>query len=169
MSELPPPPDEHRPAPEVADGATQPAIEAPPSVIPAVDLVGTVALVLAIAAAGLFPGAGTDYLLLAVSAVLFLGGCVAFTAGFVRAVGRSRYEDIHLAGLFYLTGTVAPAVRTRLWRLWIAQIVVACVGLAVTDPPFGTMAPVWGIGLMALYGGRYGRFRSRPTTRRGAG
>lgn len=160
----PTPPDGLDEAPD-PPGGSAPMIEAPPSRIPLVDLIGTVALVLVIAASGIAESSATDVALLIVSAVLLIGGCIAFGIGFLRAVGRSRYEEIDLAGLFYLTGTVAPPVRTRLWRLLIVQIAAAVIGLWVNQPPFGTMAVVWGFGLMAMYGGLHGRFPVRPSQR----
>ena len=126
------------------------------------DIAGTIALVVAVVADAVVPSRVTDVVLLAVAAVLFLGGTGIFFAGFLRAVGRSRYEIIDLAGLFYLTGTAPPRVRTPLLRLWFVQIAVAVISLGVNHPPFGAMAPLWGIGLLTLWGARHGTFPPQP-------
>lgn len=128
------------------------------------DAAGTALLVVATVAASVAENDVTDVLNLAVSGVLFLGGCVAFAVGFLRAVGRSRTEVVDLAGLFYLTGSGPRPVRRALLGLWFLQIGVAAVSVITVAPPFGVMAPVWGIGLLPVWGARYGTFppRDRP-------
>ncbi len=125
------------------------------------DLVGTVAFAGSTALASAWPGDGTDIANLVVSGVLFLGGCAAFAAGFLRAAGRSRTEVVDLAGLFYLNGSSPRPVRRTLLGLWFAQIAIALLSVATVRPPFGVMAPVWGIGLLALWGARHGTFPPR--------
>ncbi len=151
---LPPPPDPTPPA--------GPELAIPPSPIPVLDLVGTLALLVATLASWAVDDAATEILLLVVSGTLFVGGCIAFVYGFLVAVGRSRYETIHLAGLFYLTGTAPTVVRQSLMRLWFLQIGIAIAGLWITSPPWGAMAPLWGIGLLTLWGGRHGTFAPKP-------
>ena len=150
---LPPPPDLASPA-------------VPASRIPYVDLAGTVALLVTTIGAWAMPGNVTDTALLVASAVLFLGGSAAFVVGFVKAIGRSRYETIYLAGLFYLTGTAPKVVRDSLLRLWFLQIGLAVLGAFVTQPPFGVMAPLWGIGMLTLWGALHGEFAPRPPSPR---
>lgn len=125
------------------------------------DAAGTVALLAATVLAALAEGQVADVVNLAVSSVLFLGGCVAFGYGFLRAAGRSRTEVVDLAGLFYLTGSGPADVRRKLLGLWFAQIAVATASVAVVRPPFGVMAPVWGIGLLSVWGARHGAFPAR--------
>jgi hypothetical protein len=103
----------------------------------------------------------TDLLNLAVSGVLFVGGCVAFALGFVRAAGRSRTEVVDLAGLFYLTGSAPQQVRRILLGLWFAQIAIATVSVITVQPPFGVMAPVGGIGILTLWSSRHATFPPR--------
>ena len=155
----------------MADDATRPdpaAAPARPLAAPGagawvitLDAAGTAALVLATVAAGVAEGRATDLVNLAVSVVLFLGGCVAFGYGFLVAAGRSRTEVVDLAGLFYLTGSGPTDVRRKLLGLWFAQIAVATASVAVVHPPFGVMAPVWGIGLISVWGARHGVFPRR--------
>jgi hypothetical protein len=126
-----------------------------------VDAAGTLALVVVTALASFATSGTTGALNLAVSGLLFLGGSAAFTAGFLVAVGRSRTEEIHLAGLFYLTGTAPRQVRRAVLGLWFVQIATATISVTTVSPPWGVMAPVWGIGLATLWSARHGRFPAR--------
>lgn len=131
-----------------------------------IDAAGTVALVAATVAASVTDGGPAAAVNLVVATVLFLGGCVAFAVGFVRAAGRSRTEIIDLAGLFYLTGAAPRPVRRAMLGLWFTQIGVATVSVATVSPPFGVMAPVWGIGFLTLWSAYHGTFPQRPTPSR---
>ncbi|MFN8017923.1 MAG: hypothetical protein U0P45_07345 [Acidimicrobiales bacterium] len=134
-----------------------------------VDLWGTVALLVATVANAFSQATAVQVASLVVAGVLFLGGCVAFTIGFLRAVGRSREEDIALAGLFYLTGSAPDEVRRPFLGLWFAQMAIAVGAIAVARPPFGVMAPVWGIGMITWWASRHATFPPRATTPRGSG
>lgn len=125
------------------------------------DVAGTGLLVLAIIVVAVAPDDATELFYLVTSLALFLGGSVAFVVGFLRAVGRSRTEVVDMAGLFYLTGTAPRVVRRLLLGLWITQIGVVALSLAVA-PPFGVVAVLWGIGLLPLWGARHGRFPPIP-------
>lgn len=142
------------------------SVVAPGHHIVSVDAAGTVLFVVVTIVASLLDGDVTTMANLLVSVVLFVGGCVAFGVGFVRAAGRSRTEVIDLAGLFYLTGSAPRNVRRQMLGLWYVQIAVAAVGVAITAPPFGVMAPVWGIGLLTLWSSRHATFPPRPAARR---
>jgi hypothetical protein len=130
------------------------------------DLVGTVALALVCLVTAVTQSDAAEIATLVVSAVMFLGGCAAFAVGFVRAAGRSRYEVLDLAGLFYLTGSASPPNRRRFLGLWFAQIAIAAASVVAVRPPFGVMAPVWGIGLTTIWTSRHGSFPARPGVRR---
>jgi hypothetical protein len=97
-----------------------------------------------------------------VSLALFVVGAVAFAWGFVVAVGRSRYEVVTLGGLFFLGDGVAPAdVRRALRVLLAVQVVVAVVAASIrpfTELAFGILAPMLGMGMLTLWGARYGEF-----------
>lgn len=97
-----------------------------------------------------------------VSLVMFALGCVAFIWAFARGVNRSRYEAVTMGGLFFLTGGVAPARVRRVLRALFAVQVVVAVAAAVARPftplAFGTLAPVLGLGLIAVWAARYGEF-----------
>jgi len=97
--------------------------------------------------------------------VLLLGGVVAVSAAFVRAVDRSRAELVDVAGLFLLLGS-APR-RTRTW-LWGAVAASSAVGVAsaaarpYTSLAFGVLAPLWAYGLTVLWNAVHGAFPPRP-------
>ena len=130
------------------------------------DLVGTVALGAVSLVTAAWATAATEIATLVVSGVLFLGGVVAFGVGFVRVAGRSRYEVVDLAGVFYLTASAPRLARRRFLGLWFAQIAIAVASVAVVRPPFAVMAPVWGVGLTTLWASRHGAFPARPAVRR---
>ena len=125
------------------------------------DAVGTVALALVTAVSAATDADAVQIVNLAVAAILFLGGCVGFGIGFLRAVGRSRTETIDLAGLFYLTGSAPADVRKAFLGLWFAQIAIAAAAIPLTDPPFAVMAPVWGIGLITWWAAAHATFPPR--------
>jgi hypothetical protein len=96
------------------------------------------------------------------SLLLFLVGCVAYVWAFARGVSRSRYEAVTMGGLFFLTDGVAPArVRRALRGLLAIQVVVA-VAAALARPftplAFGTLVPILGLGIIALWAARYADF-----------
>ncbi|HZM43094.1 MAG TPA: hypothetical protein VFB94_28450 [Acidimicrobiales bacterium] len=97
--------------------------------------------------------------------VLFVVGCGAFLWAYAVAVGRSRYEVLTMGGVFFPGRDVVPAVAVRVLRLCLlAQVVVAVVAASVrpfTPSAFAVLVPMLGVGLMALYGARYGRFPAK--------
>lgn len=130
------------------------------------DLVGTAAFVItAVVAAALFRP-GVQAIAVAVSGALFVGGCGAFAWGFLIAVQRSRTEAIELSSLFFLKESAPPRTRRALLLLVAVQVVAAVVTASVrtyTSLAFGVIAPVWGLGLITLWSGRYGRFPPKRT------
>lgn len=101
---------------------------------------------------------------------LFAIGVVAFLWGYANGVVRSREEKITLGGLFFLSGTAPPVVRFRLRLALVVQIVLATVAAAVrpyTAVAFAVLAPMFGLGLMALWGARFGTFFPRDDGKAG--
>ena len=125
------------------------------------DAVGTGALALATVLSAVTEADAVQLLNLVVAGVLFLGGCVGFTVGFLKAVGRSRTETVDLAALFYLTGSAPQETRRWFLGLWFAQIAIAVLAIPLTDPPFAVMAPVWGIGVITWWAGAHATFPPR--------
>lgn len=105
-----------------------------------------------------------------VALVLFALGCGAFVWAYAGAVVRSREEEVDMAGVFFLAGGSAPTEVARVLRGALAvQVVVALVTAAVrpyTALAFGVLVPTLGLGLMAVWGARYGRFPRRPAESR---
>jgi hypothetical protein len=101
----------------------------------------------------------------AVSAALFFGGCAVFVAAFLRAVARSRTDDITVANLFFLMGgSTPPAVRRSLFASLAVEVVVAVAAAAArpfTTQATGILAPMWGLGLCGLWAARHGSFKPR--------
>jgi hypothetical protein len=137
---------------------------------------GTAVFAVSAGAAAVFP----DVLAvpsLAIALVLFLLGCLAFVRALLLAAGRSRRDEIDLAGLFFLSRSAPNPVRVRLLGAFAAQIVIALV-TAFTRPfsalAFGVLVPTYGLGLCGLWAARSGTFprrveRVRPPRSRAAG
>jgi hypothetical protein len=94
-----------------------------------------------------------------VAAVMFLGGFVLMAAALVIAARRSRESVITVGEVFF-----------RVPRVFLvcfgAQIVVAFASAAAhpnTGAAFAILAPVFGLGLMGLWGARHGQFPARDT------
>lgn len=150
----------HEPAPEPPPGGATPSADPPPGGAVLRSLT-TATVIFAVATAGAvaLPGpvrvAATVYDL-----ALFLGGSVLFLAAFLVAVGRSRREDMSLAGTFFLAGTAPAGVRRGFLVLLASQVVVALVAASVrpyTAVAFAVLAPMSAFGAMAWWGARHGR------------
>lgn len=133
-----------------------------------VDATATVLFGFATLAAAALGGDAVVLVNLVVCAALFVVGSLIWMWGFVRAAARSRDDVVDLAGLFYLTGTAPSSVRRYFLGAWFAQMVIAALAIPFTSPPFGVMVPVFGIGVLTLWGASRGTFpaRERPTTSR---
>jgi hypothetical protein len=106
----------------------------------------------------------------ALSVVLFAIGTAAMLWAYALGVSRSRTEMVSVPGLFFLTGDVAPPATRRTLVFATAIEVVVVVAAASIRPysevAFGILAPMFGLGLMAVWGGRYGEFPPRPPIER---
>jgi hypothetical protein len=98
----------------------------------------------------------------------FLAGCGAFLWSFAIALGRSRSEELSVAGVFFLAGSAPKAVQWRLVGALVGQSVIV-VAAAAAEPftavAFGVLAPMLGLGLMGLWGARYGTYPERDDQR----
>jgi hypothetical protein len=103
------------------------------------------------------------------SGVLFTIGTCALLWAYALGVSRSRAVLITLPGLFFLAGGAAPPDVGRRFRIALLVEIVAVVGAAALHPytnaAFGVLAPMFGLGLMAVWGGRHGSFPARPDDR----
>jgi len=100
---------------------------------------------------------------------MFAVGVGALIAGYVRAIARSRQDEISVAGLFLLAGSAPRPVQLRLAGAFVAQVAVAlgAAGAGVnTLVASAVLAPVYGLGLMGLWGARHGAFPPRAVRAR---
>ncbi|MDP1819330.1 MAG: hypothetical protein Q8K58_05475 [Acidimicrobiales bacterium] len=104
--------------------------------------------------------------------LLFVVGTGALLWAYALGVSRSRAVVVTLAGLFFLAGGAAPPDTRQRFRVALAVQVVAVVAAAAirpfTEVAFGILAPMFGLGLMAMWGGRYGLFAAKEADHRGA-
>jgi len=96
----------------------------------------------------------------AVALLCFAASLVVWAMAFFTAAARTtRGDDIVVSSLF-LTGDSAPAVVRR--RLYWATAVSVIVALATGfRAPFGILVPMLPLGLIGLWGARYGTFPPR--------
>ena len=128
--------------------------------------VGTAALVLSSAAAAIAPDTfGVAHG--AFSVLLFVIGTGAMLWAYGLGVSRSRTELVGIPGLFLLADDVAPPSVCRALRgataVQVLAVVVAASFRPYTEVAFGVLAPMFGLGLMGLWAGRYGTFPPRPS------
>jgi len=101
---------------------------------------------------------------LVVSVVEFLVGTVVFGLALLRAVDRSRTEEIAVGGLFFAAGTAPRRVAQALIGSLVVQTVVAIVVGSVrlySVMAFGILAPMWALGFTGLWVAAYGTFPDR--------
>jgi hypothetical protein len=99
-----------------------------------------------------------------VALVLFAIGCVVFLMAYAEALQRSRYDEIGIGGLYFLAGTAPVAIRRSFRLALLLQVVVAVVTASIrlySSLAFGLLVPMLGLGLMGLWGARYGTFGPR--------
>ncbi|MEY2473350.1 MAG: hypothetical protein QOK28_2679 [Actinomycetota bacterium] len=118
---------------------------------------GTAAMVVAVAL-GLVSEVGRSLTAL-VAMLMFLGGFVLMAVALVIAARRSRESVITVGEVFF-----------RVPRVFLVcfgvQIVVAFVSAGAhpnTGAAFAILAPVFGLGVMGLWGARHGQFPARDT------
>lgn len=139
--------------------------EAPGHAVVRVAVIGTGLLVAASLAAALWPSTFStiDAVL---SGVLFVIGSGAMLWAYARGISRSRADLITISGLFFLAGQVAPRSIRRVFWLVVTIEVVAVFAAGFARPygevAFGILAPMYGLGLMSVWGARHGSFPPRP-------
>jgi hypothetical protein len=136
------------------------------------DFAGTGALVGTSVAAAVLPDTfGLVHAIL--SCLLFAVGTGALLWAYALGVSRSRTVVVTLSGLFFLGGEAAPPELRRRFRIALAVQTVAVVAAAsvrpYTEVAFGVLAPMLGLGLMAVWGGRHGAFAARAEAEPGRG
>lgn len=100
--------------------------------------------------------------------VVFVVGAALFSWAFLVAAGRSRLEDVTVAGAFFLAGSIGAAERRWAFGLLAAQTLIGLVA-AGADPyttmAFGILVPMFGLGVIAFLGSAHGAFRQRKPTK----
>jgi hypothetical protein len=107
--------------------------------------------------------------LVVVSLVLFAIGTAIFLTAYAKAIARSRYEAIGMGGLFFLAGSAPRRVQVSLLASCGVEVVVALVAASVriyTPVAFGLLVPMYGLGLVGLWGATHGEFPPRETSPR---
>lgn len=100
--------------------------------------------------------------------VVFVIGAALFSWAFTVAAGRSRFEELTVAGAFFLAGSVEAEHRRWAWGYLIAQTVIGVAGAAAdpyTTMAFGVLVPMFGLGVVAFLGSAHGVFRPRNATK----
>lgn len=130
---------------------------------------GTTMFALTSAAAAAFPDA-FGVVALVVALALFLAGIALFCVTLVLAAGRSRTEELSVAGIFFLQQSAPRPVQRALLGSLALEVVVAVTTAAVrpfTSLAFGVLSPVYGLALAGLWAARHGAFaRRRPVAPR---
>ena len=141
-----------------------------------VDVIGTAAFVAAEAVAIPLRSQRVGQVLIAVvSLVLFAMGVATALWAYAAALERSRTEELGVANLYLLTGSTAPPPVKRTMSiafaiqvvLALAGAIVGVVGLGKNDLnalAFGTLVPMFGIGMNGAWAARYGSYGPRAKT-----
>jgi len=104
-----------------------------------------------------------------ISLGLFGIGIVTMLWAFAIAVERSRVDAIGVGGLFFGAGSAPKPVRWHLLGALTLQIITGFATASVrpfTAVAFGTLVPIFAIGMTGLWVARYGKFE--PTDAPGA-
>lgn len=102
----------------------------------------------------------------AVCVVLFIASFPVWIYALIAAFSRSAQgDDIAVASLFFLQGSAPPPVQKSLLGAFGVSIVVVVATVWVN--PFTVLVPMLQLGLVGLWGARYGTFPPRRMGRPG--
>lgn len=96
-----------------------------------------------------------------VALMLFATGIVSMLWAFAVAVERSRVDAIGVGGLYLGMGSSPRPVRMHLQGALTLQVAVGITTASLrpfTSLAFGTLVPIFGIGLMGMWAARHGEF-----------
>jgi len=95
-----------------------------------------------------------------VALTLFAVSIPVWMYAFGRAVVRTgRGDDVAVASLFFLQGSAPRPVQAHLLGAAGACTVIAVA--TATAAPFGVLVPMLSLGLVGLWGARYGKYPPR--------
>lgn len=100
--------------------------------------------------------------------VVFVAGAALFSWAFTIAAGRSRLEDVTVAGAFFLAGAIEKEDRRWAYGLLLGQTLIGIAGAAAdpyTTMAFGILVPMFGLGVIAFLGSAHGAFRQRKPSK----
>jgi hypothetical protein len=107
-----------------------------------------------------------------VAFALFAVGIVAFFGAYARAVSRSRFETISVAGLYLMMGSTPRPVQIRLLGSLAVEVVVAVITSVATASvrpftplAFGFLVPMFGLACCGLWAAYHGVFPDRREPR----
>ncbi|HVT77024.1 MAG TPA: hypothetical protein VHD87_08345, partial [Acidimicrobiales bacterium] len=98
-------------------------------------------------------------LVVVLSAVMFLGGAVLMAVALVIAAGRSRQFVIAVGDVFFRV----PRAFIVCFGVQIFAAFASAGAHPHTGAAFAILAPVFGLGIMGLWGARHGQFPARET------
>ncbi len=96
-----------------------------------------------------------------VSLVLFGIGCIGFIWAFFISAARSRTEQLHIAGIYFLSKSAPPYLA---WYFRFQLIIICVIAFTTagirpfTALAFGILTPVYIMGVMGLWGAKWGSF-----------
>ena len=106
-----------------------------------------------------------------IAVTCFVVGVVVFLWGYWTAVQRSRYDNIAVASMYFLTDNCAPKSVARRMNVVLGIQVVVSIATALmrssTDGKpgstlaFGILVPVLGLGMNGLWAALHGEFSPR--------
>ena len=99
-----------------------------------------------------------------VSLVFFALGCAVFLWAFVVVAERSRTEELSVAGAFMLAEGVDRRHRFIFWSQLGVQTLAALIAAGVrlySPTAFGILVPVFGLGMMSLWGAKHAQFPAK--------
>lgn len=104
--------------------------------------------------------AGGEAIAAAVCLTLFTISLGIWVWAFAVAASRSRQgDDIAVGSLFLVEGQVARPARNALAWSFVASLVITAI--AASANPFAVLVPMLSVGLVGLWGARFGEFPRR--------
>lgn len=143
------------------------ALQLPIPRLRAMDLAVTLAQAIAVTVA-FFSSDAVRNVVAVGCAVVFVVGAALFSWAFMVAAGRSRSEQVTVAGAFFLAGSIGTEDRRWAFGFLIAQSLIGLAGAAAdpyTTMAFGILVPMFGLAIIAFLGSAHGAFHQRNVSK----